>query len=144
MSAPSPIDPRGPRFNQGVLTVVLLGAFIGDVRLLVPVMAVVLFLGAAFGAQYGPVLRLYSTVIKPRLGPPKHLEDPRPPRFAASVGTVFLAASSIAFLLDAQVLAWALALVVAVLAGLAASSGLCIGCELYLLFARRRGVELVA
>ncbi|HEX4903814.1 MAG TPA: DUF4395 domain-containing protein [Acidimicrobiales bacterium] len=144
MAAPSPIDPRGPRFNQGVLTVVLLGAFVADVRLLVPVMAVVLFLGAAFGAPYGPFLRLYSAVIRPRLAPPKHLEDPRPPRFAASIGTVFLAVSSIAFLLDAQVLAWALALVVAVLAGLAASSGLCIGCELYLLFARRRGVELVA
>lgn len=144
MAAPSPIDPRGPRFNQAVLTVVLLVAFVADLRFLVPVMAVVLFLGAAFGAPYGPFLRLYSTVIRPRLGPPKHLEDPRPPRFAATVGTVFLAASSVAFLLDAQVLAWALALVVAVLAGLAATSGLCIGCELYLLVARRRGVELVA
>ena len=144
MAAPSPIDPRGPRFNQAVLTVVLLVAFVADLRFLVPIMAVVLFLGAAFGAPYGPFLRLYSTVIRPRLGPPKHLEDPRPPRFAATVGTVFLAASSVAFLLDAQVLAWALALVVAVLAGLAATSGLCIGCELYLLVARRRGVELVA
>lgn len=144
MAAPSPIDPRGPRFNQAVLTVVLLVAFVGDLRFLVPVMAVVLFLGAAFGAPYGPFLRLYAAVIRPRLAPPKHLEDPRPPRFAATVGTVFLAASSIAFLLDAQVLAWALTLVVAVLAGLAATSGLCIGCELYLLVARRRGVELVA
>lgn len=144
MAAPSPIDPRGPRFNQAVLTVVLLVAFVADLRFLVPVMAVVLFLGAAFGAPYGPFLRLYSTVIRPRLGPPKHLEDPRPPRFAATVGTVFLALASVAFLLDAQVLAWALALVVAVLAGLAATSGLCIGCELYLLVARRRGVELVA
>jgi hypothetical protein len=144
VAAPSPIDPRGPRFNQAVLTVVLLVAFVADLRFLVPVMAVVLFLGAAFGAPYGPFLRLYSTVIRPRLGPPKHLEDPRPPRFAATVGTVFLAASSVAFLLDAQVLAWALALIVAVLAGLAAPSGLCIGCELYLLVARRRGVELVA
>jgi len=42
------------------------------------------------------------------------------------------------------VLAWALTLVVALLAGLAATSGLCIGCELYLFFARRRGVRLVA
>jgi len=144
VAAPSPIDPRGPRFNQAVLTVVLLVAFVGDLRFLVPVMALVLFLGAAFGAPYGPFLRLYATVIRPRLAPPKHLEDPRPPRFAATVGTVFLAASSIAFLLDAQVLAWALTLVVAVLAGLAATSGLCIGCELYLFVARRRGVELVA
>jgi len=140
----APIDPRGPRFNQAVLTIVLLVAFIGDLRFLVPVMAVVLFLGAAFGPRYGPFLRFYAEVIKPRLGPPKHLEDPRPPRFAAAVGTVFLAAASVAFLADNQVLAWALTLVVTVLAGLAATSGLCIGCELYLFFARRRGVRLVA
>ena len=144
MPAPAPIDPRGPRFNQAVLTVVLLVAFVADLRVLVPVMAVVLLLGAAFGPRYGPFLRLYGEVIRPRLGPPKHLEDPRPPRFAAAVGTVFLAASTLAFAVDAQVIAWALALVVAVLAGLAATSGLCIGCELYLLFARRRGIELVA
>ena len=139
-----PIDPRGPRFNQAVLAIVLLVAFVGDLRFLVPVMAVVLFLGAAFGSQYGPFLRLYSTLIKPRLSPPKHLEDPRPPRFAAAVGTVFLTGASIAFGVDNQVLAWALTLVVALLAGLAASSGLCIGCELYLFFARRRGTQLVA
>lgn len=144
MTAPAPIDPRAPRFNQAVLTVVLLVAFIGDLRFLVPVMAVVLFVGAAFGARYGPFLRLYSSLLKPRLPAPKHLEDPRPPRFAAAVGTVFLVAASLAFLLGAQVLAWTLTLVVALLAGLAASSGLCIGCELYLFVARRRGVELVA
>jgi hypothetical protein len=140
----TPIDPRGPRFNQAVLAIVLLVAFIGDLRVLVPVMAVVLFLGAAFGAQYGPFLRLYSTLIKPRLKAPKHLEDPRPPRFAAAVGTVFLAAATVAFAVDAQVLAWALTLVVVLLAGLAATSGLCVGCELYLFVARRRGTQLVA
>ena len=139
-----PIDPRGPRFNQAVLTAVLLVAFVGDLRFLVPVMAVVLFLGAALGSQYGPFLRLYAEVIKPRLGPPKHLEDPRPPRFAAAVGTGFLAAATLAFVLDAQVVAWGLTLVVALLAGLAASSGLCVGCELYLFIARRRGTQLVA
>lgn len=139
-----PIDPRGPRFNQAVLAIVLLVAFVGDLRFLVPVMALVLFLGAAFGAPYGPFLRLYSTAIKPRLRAPKHLEDPRPPRFAAAVGTGFLVAASIAFAADAEVLAWALTLTVTLLAGLAATSGLCIGCELYLFFARRRGTQLVA
>jgi hypothetical protein len=140
----TPIDPRGPRFNQAVLAIVLLIAFIGDLRFLVPVMAVVLFLGAALGSQYGPFLRLYSTAIKPRLKAPKHLEDPRPPRFAAAIGTAFLLAATLAFVLDAQVLAWALTLVVVLLAGLAASSGLCVGCELYLFVARRRGTQLVA
>lgn len=139
-----PIDPRGPRFNQAILAIAVLVAFVLDVRWMPPVLAGVLFLGAAFGPKWGPFLRLYSTAIKPRLKAPKHLEDPRPPRFAAAVGTVFLLGSTLAFVASNEVLAWGLALLVAMLAGLAATSGLCIGCELYLFVARRRGVELVA
>ena len=35
---------------------------------------------------------------------------------------------------------WALALIVAALAALSATTGICVGCELYLLAARRRPV----
>lgn len=142
--APKPIDPRGPRFNQAVLTVALLVGFLLDARAVVPVFAAVLFLGAAFGPRYGPFLRLYAEVIKPRLAPPQDLEDPRPPRFAAAVGVVFLAAATTAFAAGAPGVAWALALVVAALAGLAAVTGLCVGCEIYVLLARRLGVRSVA
>lgn len=141
---PAPIDPRGPRFNQAVLALALLTGFLLDIRAVVPVWAAVLFLGAAFGSRYGPFLRLYAVAIRPRLSPPAELEDPRPPRFAATVGVVFLVAASIAFLAGLPGLAWALALIVAALAGLAAVTGICVGCEMWLLFARRRGVELVA
>lgn len=139
---PRPIDPRGPRFNQGVLTVGLLAAFVAQVPALVTVFAVVLFLGAAFGPRYGPFLRLYADVIRPRLGPPAHLEDPRPPRFASIVGTVFLSAATVAFIGGADTVGWILTLVVAALAGLAATTGICVGCELWLLAARRRNVEV--
>jgi MFS family permease len=144
MSDPAPIDPRGPRLNQAVLAVGLATAFVLDLRWLVPVFAVVLFLGAAFGPRYGPVLRLYAELIRPRLAPPAELEDPRPPRFAAAVGVVFLLAATVAFVLGAAALGWALALVVAALAALAALTGICVGCELYVAVARRRGRELVA
>jgi hypothetical protein len=143
-STPKPIDPRGPRFNQAVLTAALLLAFLLDAKAVVPVFAVVLLLGAAFGPRYGPFLRLYAEVIRPRLAPPADLEDPRPPRFAAAVGVAFLTASTIAFAAGASGLGWALALVVAALAGLAAVTGICVGCEIYVLLARRRGVRLVA
>ena len=142
--APQPIDPRGPRFNQAVLTVALLAAYLLDARVVVPVFAVVLFLGAAFGPRYGPFLRLYAEVVKPRLSPPADLEDPRPPRFAAAVGVGFLTASTLAFLAGATTLGWVLALIVAALAGLAAVTGICVGCEIYVLLARWRGVRLVA
>lgn len=137
--APAPIDPRGPRTNQAVLACALVLGVVTGQAWVVPLFAVVLFLGAAFGPKWGPVLRLYQAVIRPRLSPPAELEDPRPPRFAATVGVVFLAASSIAFLLGATVVGWALALIVAALAALAATTGLCVGCEMYVMFVRLRG-----
>lgn len=141
---PKPIDPRGPRFNQAVLATALVIGFVTQWWYAVPIFAAVLFLGAAFGAKYGPFLRLYSAAIRPRLRSPKELEDPRPPRFAATVGVVFLGAATVAFLAGSTVAGWVLALMVAALAALAAISGICVGCEIYLWFARRRGVRLVA
>jgi hypothetical protein len=142
MSAPQPIDPRGPRLNQAVLAAALLLGFVADIKVVAPVFAVVLLLGAAFGPRYGPVLRFYAQVVKPRLEPPLELEDPRPPRFAAAVGVAFLAAATLAFVAGASGLGWVLTLIVAALAGLAASTGICVGCEVYLLLARRRGIEV--
>ncbi len=144
MDAPRPIDPRGPRFNQAVLTVGLVVGFLADVEAVVPAFAAVLFAGAAFGPRYGPFLRLYADLIRPRLAPPEELEDPRPPRFAAAIGVAFLSAATLAFALGASGVAWILALTVAALAGLAAVTGICVGCEIYLLLARRRGTRLVA
>jgi hypothetical protein len=138
MPAPSPIDPRGPRFNQAVLAVALLSGFLVDWRPVVPLFAVVLLAGAAFGPKYGPFLALYAKVIRPRLRPPSEMEDPRPPRFAAAVGVLFLTAGTLAFAAAAPGVGWGLALIVAALAGLSAVTGICVGCEIYLFAARRR------
>ena len=138
-SSPAPIDPRGPRTNQAVLACALVIAFLTDQPWVVPVFAVVLFLGAAFGPAWGPVLRFFQLVIKPRLAPPAELEDPRPPRFAATIGVIFLVASTISFALGADTVGWSLALIVATLAAVAAVTGLCVGCEMYVMFVRMRG-----
>jgi len=136
--SPTPIDPRGPRFNQAVVTVLLLGAFVLEQPLVVPVVAVVLLTGAALGPRWGPFLLLYSRLIRPRLDPPSEMEDPRPPRFAAAVGVVVLSAATIAFVAGLGLVGWVLTLVVAVLAGLAATTGICVGCEIWLFRHRQR------
>lgn len=140
MSAtPAPIDPRGPRTNQAVLACALVIGFLTGAWLVVPIFGVVLLLGAAFGPKWGPVLRFYGSVIKPRLAPPSELEDPRPPRFAAAIGVGFLSISTLAFAFGATTLGWTLALIVAALAGLAATTGVCVGCEMYVMIVRLRG-----
>lgn len=136
---PTPIDSRLPRWNQGVLTAVLLVAFVLDFWYAVPVMAVILGLGTAFGQKGNPVMLFFLKVIRPRLSPPSSVEDPRPPRFASLVGTVFLLGSSISFGSGAATIGWILALIVAVLAGLATTTGFCLGCEVYVFFRRQFG-----
>jgi len=138
MATPAPIDPRGPRFNQAVLATALLVGFLVDWRPVVPLFALVLLAGAALGPKYGPFLALYAKVIRPRLGPPREMEDPRPPRFASSVGVLFLGAGTLAFAAGHPGVAWGLALIVAALAALSATTGICVGCEIYILATRRR------
>jgi len=137
---PRPIDPRGPRFNQAVICILLLVAFVADWPVVIPGVATVLVAGALLGPRFGPFLALYATLIKPRLGPPVELEDPRPPRFAAGFGALVLGASTLAFVAGQVDLGWLLALATAVLAGLASGTGICVGCELYLVMARTRGI----
>lgn len=137
-STPAGIDPRGPRTNQAVLAVGLAVGFVLGWWPVAPIFAVILGLGVAFGPQWNPVLVGYRHLLAPRLGPPSELEDPRPPRFAAAVGVAFLVAATAAFVLGATTLGWVLALVVAALAALAATTGICVGCEMYLAAARLR------
>lgn len=126
-----PIDPRGPRWNQGALALSLAIAYAVDAPAVIPVWAAFLALGVALGPRFNPVLRLYADVVRPRLDPPSHLEDPRPPRFAATLGAGVLAVATLAFQADLGGAAWVLALVVGALAALASLTGICVGCELY-------------
>ena len=134
---PQPIDARGPRVNQGVAAFALLVGFVFEARGVYPGVGIVLALSAVGGSTLGPVLRIYRDLIQPRLGPPTDLEDPRPPRFAAAIGTAFLAAATYALATDVPGLADALALAVAGLAALAAVTGLCVGCEAYVWWKKR-------
>jgi hypothetical protein len=137
-TAPAGIDPRGPRTNQAVLALGLALGFVVGWWPVAPLFAVVLGLGVVFGPAWGPVLLAYRRLVAPRLSPPSELEDPRPPRFAATVGVIFLLAATVSFVLGATTVGWILALIVAALAALAATTGICVGCEMYLWGARIR------
>jgi hypothetical protein len=135
------IDARAPRFNQAVIGSLALLAFVLDVEWLVGLLAAQLAIGLAFGRRYCLPCVAYFELIQPRFGEGR-LEDARPPRFANMVGLGFLGGATLAFVVGLPAVGWALALVVSALALLAAASGLCVGCELYLWVARLRGVEI--
>jgi hypothetical protein len=132
------VDPRQPRFGQAVTGALLALAFVLDWTPLLPALAAVLGAASLLGARANAYAHLWRALSRAlRLGPPAELEEAAPPRFANTVGFLFLAVASVAvYGFEAETLAWTLALVVSALAMLAAVTGLCVGCELYVL-ARR-------
>ena len=130
------IDVRGPRFAAGVTAVVLaVGLLLGS-GTLVAVQALVFAVGAFAGLRSAPYGLLFRLLVAPRLGPVRELEPEAPPRFAQFVGLVFAVVGALGYLLGAPLLgavATGLALVAALLN---ATTGFCLGCELYLI-ARR-------
>jgi hypothetical protein len=133
------LDSHAPRVNQSVVAAMALaGALTGEAWLW-GLMALQLAIGLTFGRQYCLPCLFYFEVIQPRFGEGP-LEDSRPPRFANMLGLVFLSAATALHYAGAETAALALALLVAGLAFTAAATGLCMGCEMYRLSARMRGV----
>ncbi|MDQ3646112.1 MAG: DUF4395 family protein [Actinomycetota bacterium] len=134
------IDSRAPRFNQVVVGVVTLAAAITGWWPLVAIMAAQLIVGLLFGRRYCLPCVIYFEVIQPRFGEGS-IEDSRPPRFANIVGAAFLGASTVAFLTGFASAGRVLAGIVSVLALFAATTGICVGCEIYRIAARLRGIR---
>ena len=135
------IDSRGPRTNQGVIGVLSLLAFVLDLKWLVALLALQLLIGLTAGRRYCLPCLLWFEVLQPRFGEGR-IEDARPPRFANMVGLAFLGTATVLFFAGATTAGWVLALIVSALALFAATSGICVGCEMYLWLARLRGLHV--
>jgi Domain of unknown function (DUF4395) len=124
------VDARAARAAQAlVAALVAAAAVLGDWRVLA-VPALHLVLAAALGRRGNLPVRAFDAWIRPHLST-ESWEDARPPRFASTVGAIFLAASLLAHVAGLGALGWTLALAVGALAGIAAATGLCIGCKLF-------------
>lgn len=144
VSAPSRpvVDPRAPRFGAVITTVVLAvalllsGTVVGTV--LVAWQAIAFGLGALVGLQAQPYGVLFRRFVRPRLSPPTELEDAAPPRFAQAVGLVFMVVALIALALGLGLVATIAVAMALAAAFLNAAFNFCLGCEMYLGWARLR------
>ncbi len=135
----SVIDARAPRFNQAfVATMAWLSVATGS---FVPLLVAggQLAIGLFFGRRFCLPCVFYFEIVQPRFGEGK-IEDSRAPRFANVVGAVFLLSGALAGILGFPFVSLALGGVVGLLATLAVVTGLCVGCEMYKIGARLRGV----
>jgi hypothetical protein len=133
------IDRRAPRANQLAIGVLALVAFVTGWWPILGLLALQLVVGLTLGRRWCLACVAYFELVQPRFGEGP-LEDSRSPRFANVMGAVVLTTATVAVAAGYSTLGWALGLLVAALALLAAVTGFCTGCEIYRLGARLRGV----
>jgi Domain of unknown function (DUF4395) len=134
------IDAHAPRFNQATVGLLSALALVTGWWWLLGLLAVQLIVGLRFGRRFCLPCVLYFEVVQPRVGEGR-IEDARPPRFANIIGATVLSGATLAYLAGLRTVGMVLGGTVAVLALLAAVTGLCVGCELYRLSARLRGIR---
>ena len=145
-TAPKPVDPRGPRFGAAITAVLLaviliLGPGVPALVLLV-IQTIAFGLGSLVGLHAQPYGLIYKSLVRPRLSPPSELEDPRPPRFAQTVGLIFAVAGLIGLIAALPVLFYVAIAFAFIAAVLNSVFNFCLGCELYLLGRRALGNPL--
>lgn len=162
LGTPGGIDPRAPRFGAAITSALLLlgtllallgvstrttgsgfaigqasfGERIADGGFIVLLIVAIFFVWSLASPSTHPFGLLFRTAVRPRLAPPKDLEDPRPPQFSQLVGLIVV---GIGLVLHLLAVPWALPVAGAfafIAAFLNASIGFCLGCEIYLLLVR--------
>lgn len=139
-TTPAGIDPRGPRFGATITSVLLLvTVFLGldastqGIALWLLIAINVLFLiGATLGNSRHPYGWIFRKLVRPRLGAPTELEDPRPPQFAQAVGLFVGTAGVVAALLGLPFAVSIFGGAAFVAAFLNAAFAYCLGCQIYL------------
>jgi hypothetical protein len=116
------VDSHLPRFSQALQAAILAVAWLATASWVVPLMAVVLFAAVVGGPRYNGLAYLYRALPIPRGEP----EPAAPPRFAQTMGVIFLTIGTIGLFATGRgtapwwVIGWGGALIVALLAAVAA------------------------
>jgi hypothetical protein len=121
------VDSRADRTAQGAVAIILLAAFVFRQMWVVPVLAVPVGAGAAFGPAGNPLLRLFAGFVAPRISKPATFEDPVTVRVQDVLEVALLGVAILALLISLNVVAWVFALVVAGIAATAATTGVHVG-----------------
>ncbi|MFA9432341.1 DUF4395 domain-containing protein [Egicoccus sp. AB-alg2] len=136
------IDVRGPRFGAAITTLVLATALVvqgGFGIALVAWQWVAFAISTLAGLAWSPYGNLFR-LLKRRLdlGPPPATEPEGPPRFAQACGLAVATVALVSFAVGAVTVGWVAVGVVLALSALLALTGICVGCEVYVLAQRLR------
>ncbi len=132
------VDPRALRFSAAatasVLAIVLLTVGVArPLALGLLASQVAVFGFTAFVSVHWSVwAQLFARVIWPRIRAAPELEDARPARFAQLIGFVLTVSALLGFVLGVDVVGYGLTAVAVAGAVVRATTGVCLGCKIYL------------
>ena len=116
------------KLNRWTLLAGVLTAFVTGQPLLTTALFLILLTAVLFGPRWNLIAQIGRRLFV--RGAVSEYEDRRLMRFNNLIATLLLGLAQIAFVLDAPVIGWALALMVAAAAAIALA-GFCVGCFLY-------------
>ena len=125
------VDPRAPRFGQALTALSLLAGVLLGEPLLVLGVAAVLCTAVLTGYRVDLWAALWRHGAARVLDGPTAREPAAPHRFAKVLGAGMTAAASGLLFAGLPLAGYAVAVLVASLAGLAAATDVCIGCRMY-------------
>lgn len=138
MSETPAVDPRAPRFGQGITAAFALAGVALWEPLFVYAVTLLLVVPVLSRWRIDPYGLAWKHAIRRVMGPPGETESPIPHRFARVIGAVTTTLATICLLagggagVSLVVFAgFGLAAVVGLLAALSAITGFCLGCRMY-------------
>jgi hypothetical protein len=150
MSTATGIDPRGPRFGATITAIAMLVTVFISIPLatspintdapgylLLVILSGIFLWGAVGGVQQHPYGMFFAKFIRPRLKAPEYVESPAGPTFAQAVGFIVTITGVLLYLAGVPAAVPVAAAFAFVAAFLNSAFGYCLGCEIYLLFAKR-------
>lgn len=125
------VDPRAPRFGQGLTASLLLVAIALEQPALVYLVAVILGVAVVSGWRLDVYALLWRHGVRRIVASPSTREGAPPHRFAKLLGATGSVTASLLLFAGFTGAGYVIALLIALLAGLAAVTGLCVGCKMY-------------
>lgn len=141
------VDPRALRFSAAatasVLVVVLLTVGLArPLALGLLASQVAVFGFTAFVSVHWSVwAQIFARFVWPRIRPATELEDARPARFAQFIGFLLTALALLGFVFGVDGVGYGLTAVAVAGAVIRATTGVCLGCKIYLLARRLQRVR---
>lgn len=137
------VDPRAPRFGQAITATGLLLGIVLQAPIFVYAITAILLTAVLTRWKLHPYSLVWRHLLVPLVGRPDEPEPAAPHRFATVLGATGTTVATIAILAGMPLVGYVFAGAITAAAGLAAVTGLCLGCRMYESVALFRRLSIV-